>query len=360
LLPGWHTPPHECCGIWTPDGRYFLFQSTLRNDSFGDVFALQDSVSLLHKSFTTPIQLTFGPLAFNLVGIANGNKLLVGGYDQRGELVHYDPASKQFVPFLGGLPAFDVVFWHDGKSIAYISLTDNTLWTSQADGSQKIQLTYPPGHAALPRWSSDGKQLVYMGSQLGQPWKAYQISSQGGTPEPLLPGSTTESDPAFSPDGTRIVFATAVAGVGQSSDIRLMDVKTRQISVIPGSAGLFSPRWSPDGRYLAALDIQEISKTLRIFDFQTGKWSDWATDPASVEYPAWTSDSRDLEYSTTDEIRRIKVGETRPETLFSSKQLEQYSPPDFGTWSDNAADNSRMFLRDVGTQNLYTLDVEFP
>ena len=361
LLPGWHTPPHECCGIWTPDGRYYLFQSTLHNDSFGDIFALSDSPSLFRKSSAAPVQLTFGPLAFNLVGIAvEGKKLLVGGYEHRGELVHYDPVSKQFVPLIGGLAAFDVAFSRDGKSIAYVSLLDNTLWTSRADGSEKIQLTYPPDHAALPRWSPDGKQMAYMGSALGKPWKAYVISAQGGSPEELLPGNTTEGDPAFSPDGTRIVFSTGIPLLGEKSAIRIMDVKTRQISTVPGSEGLFSPRWSPDGRYLAALDLEEISKTLRIFDFQTGKWSDWATDPVAVEYPAWTSDSRYVEYTTDVEVKRIKVGETHPETLFSAKGLHQYSTPDFGVWSDNAPDNSRMFLRDVSTQNLYTLDLDFP
>jgi len=358
LLPGW---PHECCGIWTPDGRYFLFQSTLRNDSFGDVFVLPDSPSLLRKSATTPVQLTFGPLEFGLAGITpDGKKLIVEGYDQRAELVHYDPASKQFAPFLGGLAAYDVAFSRDGKSVAYVSLLDNALWTSQAEGSQKIQLTYPPDHAALPRWSPDGKQIAYMGSQLGKPWKAYAISAQGGTPEELLPGNTTEGDPAFSPDGTRIVFSTGEPGAQQKSEIRIMDVGTKQITTVPGSSGLFSPRWSPDGRYLAALDFEEISKTLRIFDFQTGKWSDWTTDPIAVEYPAWTSDSRYVEYSTDTEVKRIKVAESHPETLFATKGLDQYFTPDFGTWSDNAPDNSRMFLRDVSTQNLYTLDVDFP
>jgi eukaryotic-like serine/threonine-protein kinase len=305
--------------------------------------------------------LTFGPLQFALAGITpNGKKLIVGGYDQRAELVHYDPASKQFVPFLGGLAAYDVSFSHDGKSIAYVSLLESTLWTSRADGSQKIQLTYPPDHAALPRWSPDGKQIAYMGSALGKPWKAYVISAQGGTPEDILPGSSTEGDPGFSPDSTRVVFSTGEPGTQKKSDIRIIDLATRQITAVPGSDGLFSPRWSPDGRYLAALDLEESSKTMRIFDFQTGKWSDWATDPVYVGYPAWTSDSRFVEYRTDTEVKRIKVGETHPETLFSFKALHQYSTPDFGAWTDNAPDNSRMFLRDASTQNLYTLDVDFP
>lgn len=361
LLPNWHTPPHECCGVWTPDGRYFLFRSTVHNDSFGDVFVLPDSHSFFHKSGTTPMQLTFGPLAFDIAGIMpDGKELLVGGYDQRDELVHYDSASKQFTPFLGGLAAYDVTFSRDGKNIAYVSLQDETLWTSQANGSQKIQLTYPPDHAALPRWSPDGKQIVYMGSALGKTWKAYVISAQGGTPEELLPGNTTEGDPAFSPDGTRIVFSTGVPSGQRKSEIRIMDVGTKQSTTVPGSSGLFSPRWSPDGRYLAAVDFQEISKTLSIFDFQTGKWSVWFTDSAAIEYPAWTSDSRFVEYSSLFDEKRIKVGESHPQTLFSTKDLHQYSTPDFGVWRDNAPDNSRMFLRDASTENLYTLDVDFP
>jgi hypothetical protein len=99
---------------------------------------------------------------------------------------------------------------------------------------------------------------------------------------------------------------------------------------------------------------------MRIFDFQTGKWSNWATDPTYIGSPAWTSDSRYVEYSTDTEVRRIKLGESHPEILFGIKELHQYSTPEFGAWNDAAADNSRMFLRDVSTQNLYTLDVDFP
>src|SRR5258707_12294639 len=113
-----------------------------------------------------------------------------------------------------------------------------------------------------------------------------------------------------------------------------MDLKTTQISPVSGSGGLFSSRWSPDGRYLAALDLEELSKTLRLFDFQTGKWSDWATDPVYVGYPAWTSDSHYVEYSTDTMVKRIKVGESNPETLFSTKELHQYSTPEFGAWND--------------------------
>ena len=47
LLPGWNNPPSECCGNWTPDGRYFVFQSTHRGRS--DVWAIRDKRTLLDK-----------------------------------------------------------------------------------------------------------------------------------------------------------------------------------------------------------------------------------------------------------------------------------------------------------------------
>jgi Tol biopolymer transport system component len=182
------------------------------------------------------VQLTFGPLAFAIGGMTpNGKKLLVEGYQSRGELVRYDPASKQFVPFLGGIPAYGVAFSRDGKNIAYVSLIDETLWTSRADGSNKVQLTYPPDHVALPRWSPDGKQIAYVSSKAGKPWKIFLISAQGGTPEELLPGDTTEGDPNWSADGIRIAFSSGLPFGQQKSDIRIMDLKTRQVSPIPGS-----------------------------------------------------------------------------------------------------------------------------
>lgn len=361
LLPGWHTPAHECCGIWTPDGRYFLFRTTGQGVGFGDIFVLPDRVGILHRSASVPSQLTFGPITFSAMTVTpDGKKILVDGFQRRGELVRYDPSSKQFLPYLGGLEAYDVTFSPDRKSVAYINLIEETLWTSRADGSGKVQLTYGPARAALPRWSPDGKQIVYMASQLGKPWKMFLIPVGGGASEELLPGDTPEGDPSWSPDGTRIAFSNGLPAGQEKSDLRILDLKTRQVSVIPGSSGMFSPRWSPDGRYLLALDLQSISKKLFLFDFQTSKWREWTTDPLSVEYPAWSPDSRSVEYLSAADLKRIKVGETHATSLFSIKGFPIYIVPEFGPWNDNAPDGSRIFLRDVSTEDIYALDVDFP
>src|SRR5208282_4371214 len=57
LLAGWHSPPSECCGKWTPDGKYFVFQSNRQ------IYALQKGGFL--RSEPKPIPLTSSPLSLS-------------------------------------------------------------------------------------------------------------------------------------------------------------------------------------------------------------------------------------------------------------------------------------------------------
>jgi len=53
-------------------------------------------------------------------------------------------------------PPGDVEFSRDGQWVTYVSYPDYTLWRSRADGSDRLQLTYPPVYAALAHRSPDG------------------------------------------------------------------------------------------------------------------------------------------------------------------------------------------------------------
>ena len=156
LLPGWHTPPSECCGKWTADGKYFVFQSQ------GNIWALAEKGNWFGKASGQPFQLTSGPMTFfSPLPSKDGKKLFVVGALARGELARYDTKSAEFVPFLSGISADSVSFSKDGQWVAYFSYPEATLWKSKLDGSQRIQLSYPPLAALLPRWSPDGKQIVF-------------------------------------------------------------------------------------------------------------------------------------------------------------------------------------------------------
>src|SRR5262249_47358426 len=62
LLHGWHNPPQECCGSWTPDGAYYIFQSSSPERS--DLWARPERARLFHRVDHRPIELTDGPLSF--------------------------------------------------------------------------------------------------------------------------------------------------------------------------------------------------------------------------------------------------------------------------------------------------------
>ncbi len=346
LLPNWHKGPEECCGQWTPDGRYFVFQSQ------GNIWALADKGNLFGKTNGEPIQLTSGPMSFSSpLPSKDGRKLFVVGALARGELSRYDIKSAQFIPFFGGLSADSVGFSRNGQWVAYVTFPEEGLWRSKSDGSQRLQLTYPPLIPVGPRWSPDGKQIAFYALSGPKP-KLYVVANQGGTPRELIPGDPQEEwDPTWSPDGTRIAFASGSTAAG--SAILILDLKTNQTSTLPGSKGLFSPRWSPDGRYLLAMP--STSHSLMLFDFSTQKWEEIAN--LSLGFPNW-SNSSDYIYFLHGEnqpsVMRIQIRDRKLQQVADLKTFRQTGYFDF--WLGIAPDDSPLLLRDIGTKEIYALD----
>jgi Tol biopolymer transport system component len=361
LFPGWHSPPVEWGGVWTPDGRYYLFVSGFPGS---DVWALREPTGLFHRRSSIPFKLSTGPLSFtSLTPSPDGRKLFVHGSQSRGELVRYDGDSHQFVPFLAGISAGELDFSRDGKWVTYVSYPDYTLWRSRMDGSERLQLTYPPVSAGLPRWSPDGTQIAYVDTQPGRPWKAFLISALGGSPKEVLPENHTQVDPSWSPDGEKLALGrTQETGQTEPLLIQIVNLATRKASTIPGSENLYSPRWSPDGQYLAALS-QDSTKLL-LFNFKTQKWSDWITEPGAFGFPNWSPDGHylyyDIAFSEHPTFRRIKVGQTRSELLVDLRPLTRFKSRAAGPWSSIAPDGSAVFVRDLSTDELYALDLELP
>ncbi len=359
LLAGWHTPPSECCGRWTPDGRYYIFLT--RNT--GDIWALPLERKWLPFHKPVPIQLTNGPLWFYDMSVGeNGKKILAAGTQRRGQLVRYDTTTHQAVPYLSGISAGELSFSRDGKWIAYVSYPDLSIWRCRTDGTERLQLTNSTA-ATLPRWSPDGSKIAFISAVWGKPWKIFVVSAQGGTAQELIAESKNEVDVDWSPDGNQLVFGR----LSEQSDaeplqIQLYDLRTQKLSAIPDSASLFSPRWSPDGRVIAALTSD--SKSIVLYDLATQKWSTWysATD-GMVSYPAWSADSRAVYFLTAmmdhPTMRRLPLGGNNPEMIADLTGEHRYGDR-WGSWSGVAPDGSVLFVRDVSTQEIYALDVDLP
>jgi imidazolonepropionase-like amidohydrolase len=142
----------------------------------------------------------------------------------------------------------------------------------------------------------------------------------------------------------------------ETLDIRILDVGSKQVSVLPGSPGLYSPRWSPDGQRIVA--VSGDNRRLVLYNCKTQKWSDWITGLGHISTPIW---SHDGEYLYFDNIngehpgyRRVKLGESRSELLVDLKDLHR------SWWSSITPDNSPIFSRDISADEIYALELELP
>ncbi len=355
LLPGWHDA--QCCGNWTRDGRYFVFQG-IRNGT-SSVWAMRERASVFQTAAEKPVELTTGPMSsYGPVPSRDGKQLFVGGRQTRIEIVRYDTSSKTFVPFLSGVSAEGLDFSRDGKWVTYITYPEGTLWRSTVDGGQRLQLTAAPLHASLPRWSPDGKRIAFMSSQPGQPERIFIVQTDGGAPEQVTSGKDGTYDPTWSPDGTSLAFGRNLMQGPLKLDIEILNLFTHQTSVVPHSEGLWSPRWSPDGRYISALSNDV--RTLFIFDCRLQKWTELAK--ADFGYPAWSSDSEYIYFDTLDQnsaFCRVRVRDRKVERIVGltslSRKLGAYGP-----WAGLAPDNSPLLTRDASFDEIYALDWEAP
>ena len=357
LFGRWQYASSACCGNWTGDGKYYVFQVTQdAPTTLTTLWALPEN-----KPSTAPIQMTSGPISFGNAALGHDKgRMWAIGVEPKGEIVRYSAKTKTFVSLLSGVSATDLDFSGDGKWVTYVGVPDGSLWRCRADGTDRLQLTAAPERAALPRWSPDGKKIAYVSIQQGKPWKIALMPANGGKPEELLTETRSQIDANWSADGTRIMFGYRHDSEGIT--IRIIDLTSHKVTTVPGSEGLFSPRWSPNERYIAALS-PDFTKVM-LFDFATQKWSEWLTEPAgAVSYPAWSSDSRFLYFDdlVTDEesIRRVSLGSHQTERVFKLEGIERYPGP-FGLWSGRLLDGSYMFVRDRSTQEVYQLNVALP
>lgn len=284
----------------------------------------------------------------------DGKKAFVVGRTFRGEAVRYDAKSGQLSPFLGGISAEFIEFSKDGQWLAYVAFPEGTLWRCRADRTECLQLTYPPGYALVPRWSPDGKKIIFFELLGGRIW---EVSADGGNPKQLMPDNPNPQwDPNWSPDGEKIVFGGSSENPG--SEINILDLTTHHISALPGSQGLYGPRWSPTGRYITALSSDETK--LFVFDFQSQKWNQLGT--GAFSWPNFSKDGQYLyilQWGGTPGVFKIRLSDGRTERVADLTNFV-YT----GRFSDSslslAPDNSPLLFREAGTSDVYSLDWEEP
>ena len=341
-----------CCGAWMAGNDDFLFQWTRAGRT--DLWELPGNRSVLRPA---PIRLTAGPMNLSEPTASGApNEAFVVGSIPRAELVKYVPQTAELVPYLSGISAEGVETSRDGQWLAYTLFPEGTLWRSNITGTERVQLTFPPMRAFLPRWSPDGKQIAFIGTADGDHWTTYVIPAQGGVARQMIPGNDETADATWTPDNKSIVFGPWKGG--ESRGIKVLDLNTNQVSPLPGATEMWSPRTSPDGRYIAALSEQDSK--MMLFDTRTQKWEQLSADYSG--YPSWSRDGKFLYFQDWNRgsgypsrVVRTRISDRRLETVLDLKSLDRLSIGTFMSWSGLAPDDSVLLSRNNSTQEIYAV-----
>jgi len=222
------------------------------------------------------------------------------------------------------------------------------------------KLTFRPGIEHSPSLSQDGKSLFFAANREGgDDLDIFFVPTGGKRPIDLTADSTADdSYPAVSPDGTRVAFRSERAGGGVylmgstgESPRRLAD-------------GCYDPAWSPDGARIVCSTSpagdpfnRGSSGQLRIVDVATGASSELVTGDAAA--PAWSPDGRWIAYwglpadeSGQRDVWNIAAAGGEPIALTSDPPYD-WNP----VWS---ADGSQLYFLSNrgGGPNLWRLSVD--
>lgn len=319
----------ECCGSWTADGRYFVFQAMRGGRT--DIWAMREGGLRGRWLPYTPFAVTDGPLAYRSpVPMPVGNSVIFLGVNQRTELLRLDSASRSFQPAPKLHSAQYVRYSRDGQWMAWLD-AHGVLWRNRVDGSQQLQLSPTGMDVYMAEWSPDGTRLVLMAREPGKLWRIYTVARDSANLTPLLDETRNQADPSWAADGD-IIFGRppdVMAERAQPKMIYVWRAATRQVETMPGSESLFSPRTSPDGRYVAALKLGQ--RAVMLLDRRTGAWRTLATMPAAD--PIWSANGEWLYFhdfeSKSQSIFRVRIADGQIENVAGVSELQSFEFADF-------------------------------
>ena len=141
--------------------------------------------------------------------------------------------------------------------------------------------------------------------------------------------------------------------------LRMLDLKTKQLSVVPGSEGIIDPVWSPDGRYIAAVSPDGPRQGSWLYEVGARRWT-----RLPISRPrAWSHDSRHIYYQSPVEgeaaVTRYRVTNGKIERVASLKGVRRVKGS-LGEWFGLDPSDAPLLLRNTGNEQVYALDWDAP
>ena len=148
----------------------------------------------------------------------------------------------------------------DGKQIAFAAVGD--IYVMPIDG-KPVNVTKDPALDTDPAWSPDGSQLVYSSDKDSDHLQLWIRDMKGGQSRKVTSLTTQPQGATWSPDGKRIVFFN-VDGMWRVAQMSVLDVASGTVTKIHDSlAQPGTPTWSPDGKVIALAEVAPFTRRFR-------------------------------------------------------------------------------------------------
>ena len=145
----------------------------------------------------------------------------------------------------------------------YSSRTGNhEIYTMNDDGSRIQRLTDNPLVDRVPRWSPDGKKIVFERALARENGKIFVMDANGHHEHLLTDTPADYRNPAWHPDGNRIAFSVGEAGKTDLAVINLQTGKVKRLTNHEKNGLSDYPDWSPNGRQVVLEHSDEFGRNI--------------------------------------------------------------------------------------------------
>ena len=236
-------------------------------------------------------------------------KIVFGSEPGRLTAINADGTGQTNLTAGGSILDDNPVYSPDGSKIAFHRQNGfrTDIWVMNADGSNPVAVLPGDTFNAQPSWSPDGNKLVFASNKSGPGKVEIWVANADGTDLVRLttaiqvsadgqgPIFSSDIDPAWSPDGSRIAFSSSRDGIADRELYVMNADGTNQTRLTDNTIDDHRPTWSPDSQKIA-------------FDANGGRGiviiNRDGTNPVNVTTdgfdPAWSPDGSRLAYLALD------------------------------------------------------------
>jgi len=202
------------------------------------------------------------------------------------------------------MPHFDGHFSPDGKRVLFVydrlQGTDGKLQidVTNADGSEHKNLIPHAAFEESPRWSPDGKRLVWASTR-DKKQAVYVADADGTNVKRLTDAAVMDNTPSWSPDGKQIVFTSGRSG---NLDICLMNADGSNVRRLTTNPTLdYWPIFAPDGKRMAFTTNRDGNYEIYVMNADGSGQHNLTRHPAHDNFAAWSPDGSRIAFISNRE-----------------------------------------------------------